>query len=147
MAMAHQPQQASPLAPRGDAPSHPTSSSLSSSPARKPQGDHNSLRETIQVARRRSVPHVLSCPVLRAQIPLPPLPRLRARSPIFSLIADLPPGARNGPGRSASCTWEATWPRPRWWRRPSGRSGATTRRRGRGPRRATRTVWLRGAGC
>ncbi|MCJ1434753.1 hypothetical protein MMC27_004123 [Xylographa pallens] len=50
MATAHPPQKSSPLAPRGEATSHPTSSP----PARKPQGDHPSVRETIQVARRRS---------------------------------------------------------------------------------------------
>jgi len=50
MSMAHQPQKSSPLAPSGEVPSSPTSSSL----ARKAQGDNNSLRETIQVARRRS---------------------------------------------------------------------------------------------
>ncbi|MCJ1389831.1 hypothetical protein MMC18_002688 [Xylographa bjoerkii] len=50
MAMAHQPPKSSPLATCGEGPSHPTSSS----PARKSQPDNQSLRETIQVARRRS---------------------------------------------------------------------------------------------
>ncbi|MCJ1383731.1 hypothetical protein MMC17_006845 [Xylographa soralifera] len=48
--MPHQPQKSSPLATSGQVPSPPTSSSL----ARKSQGDNSTLRETIQVARRRS---------------------------------------------------------------------------------------------
>ncbi|MCJ1294850.1 hypothetical protein MMC34_006409 [Xylographa carneopallida] len=46
--MAHQPQKTTlPLATSGDAPSGPT-------PSRKSPGDNPSLRETLQVARRRS---------------------------------------------------------------------------------------------
>jgi len=68
------------------------------------------------------------------------------RSLPISPTTDMPPGAKSGPGKSASCTWVATWPRPKWLLRLSDKSAATTPR-DREMRPATRTVLPTGAVC